>query len=56
MRLLLDTCAFLWITTAAKELTPTVRRVFSNSDNEIFLSSVSVWEIIVKYNLGWHKI
>lgn len=52
MRILLDTCAFLWITTDANVLTPTVRRVFSNSDNEVFLSSVSVWEIIVKYNLG----
>lgn len=52
MRLLLDTCAFLWITTDAKELGPNVRRVFSDPDNEVFLSSVSVWEIIVKYNLG----
>lgn len=52
MKILLDTCAFLWITSDAPELTATVRRVFSDCDNEIFLSSVSVWEMMVKYKLG----
>lgn len=52
MNILLDTCAFLWITTDAKELTKTAREIFSNSDNKTFLSCVSVWEIVIKNNLG----
>lgn len=52
MKILLDTCAFLWIAADAPELTKTVRNVFSNGENEVFLSSVSVWEIVVKHKLG----
>jgi len=52
MNILLDTCAFLWITTDAKQLTKKAREIFSNPDNKIFLSCVSVWEIIVKNNIG----
>lgn len=52
MKFLLDTCAFIWITTDAPELSKNARDIFINPDNEIFLSSVSVWEIIVKNSLG----
>ncbi len=52
MKLLLDTCAFLWIAQGSDRLTPTVRETFSSPDNTVFLSAVSVWEIFVKYNLG----
>jgi len=52
MKILLDTCAFIWITTDAPELSPKARDVFRNSENEMFLSSVSVWEIMVKNNIG----
>ncbi len=52
MRVLLDTCAFLWITTDAEELSDNARKIFSNPDNEIFLSCVSVWEILVKNGIG----
>ncbi len=51
MRLLLDTCSFIWITTGASELSDRARELFSSPDNEIFLSSVSVWEIVVKNRL-----
>lgn len=52
MKILLDTCAFIWITTDAPELSKKARDVFRNPENEIFLSSVSVWEIMVKNNIG----
>lgn len=52
MRILLDTCAFIWITTDAPELSQKARDVFRNPENEIFLSSVSVWEIMVKNGIG----
>lgn len=52
MKILLDTCAFLWLTTDAPELSEKARSLFQNTDNAVYLSSVSIWEIIVKYQLG----
>ncbi len=52
MKVLLDTCAFLWITTDDAQLSETARQIFKNPYNEIFLSSVSAWEIIVKNGIG----
>ncbi|HUG54121.1 MAG TPA: type II toxin-antitoxin system VapC family toxin [Vicinamibacteria bacterium] len=52
MRLLLDTCTFLWTVGGAKELSPRARDVFSDPANEVFLSAASAWEIAVKHRLG----
>jgi len=52
MRLLLDTCAFLWLILDDEQLTERVRDIFVDPDNEVFLSVVSAWEIAVKYAIG----
>lgn len=52
MKILLDTCAFLWLTTDAPELSDKAKILFQNTNNAVYLSSVSVWEIIVKHQLG----
>jgi len=52
VKVLLDTCAFLWITTDDAQLSESARQIFKNPNNEIFLSSVSAWEIIVKNGIG----
>ena len=52
MRLLLDTCTFLWIVADAPQLSPRARSLFQAPDNEVFLSAVSAWEIAVKHGLG----
>ena len=52
MKILLDTCTFLWISRDAPELSAAARKVFRDPDNEAFLSAVSVWELGVKYALG----
>lgn len=52
MRLLLDTCTFLWIIGGAKELSPGAREAFADPGNEAFLSAASAWEIAVKHRLG----
>jgi PIN domain nuclease of toxin-antitoxin system len=52
MRILLDTCTFLWIVSDAAELSKLSRELFREPSNEVFLSAVSVWEISVKYVLG----
>ncbi len=52
MKLLLDTCTFLWLISDATELSPPARRLFSDPANDVFLSVASSWEIIVKNQLG----
>ena len=52
MRLLLDTCTFLWITLESPELSVTARRLFEDPDNEVHLSVVSAWEIAIKSSRG----
>ncbi len=52
MNLLLDTATFLWVITDDPELSPRARELFVDSANEVYLSSVSAWEIAIKYSLG----
>lgn len=52
MRVLLDTCTFLWIAIEAPELSKAAREMFQDPDNDVYLSTVSAWEIVVKYGLG----
>ncbi len=52
MRLLLDTCIFLWYISGDKRLSDSLREMICDPENEVFLSSVSLWESIVKYQLG----
>ena len=46
MKLLLDTCTFLWLTTDDPELSHTAKLIFQDENNPVYLSSVSAWEII----------
>lgn len=52
MRLLLDTCTFLWIILDHPDLSSNARALFSSRENEVYLSSVSAWEISLKCALG----
>lgn len=52
MRLLLDTVTFLWVIDDAPELSAKARELFVDPGNEVYLSSVSAWEIAIKYGLG----
>lgn len=52
MRLLLDTCTFLWITAESPQLSFEALDLFTEPENEVYLSSVSTWEIAVKHDLG----
>jgi PIN domain nuclease of toxin-antitoxin system len=52
VNILLDTCTFLWIVSGSNELSDTARRLFSDPGNEVYLSVASVWEIVVKHQLG----
>ena len=52
MRLLLDTCTFLWILGEAPQLSFEALDLFTAPENDVYLSSVSTWEIAVKHSLG----
>ncbi|MBO1349806.1 MAG: type II toxin-antitoxin system VapC family toxin [Hormoscilla sp. GUM202] len=52
MNLLLDTHIFLWFITNDNRLADKYYDAISNLDNEIYLSVVSVWEAMIKYQLG----
>ncbi len=52
MKLLLDTCTFLWVVGDSPRLTLRVRELFQAPDNQVFLSAASAWEIAVKHELG----
>jgi len=52
LKLLLDTCTFLWITLDAPDLSRRARELFVDPANEICLSAVSVWEIMLKSSIG----
>ena len=52
MKILLDTCTFLWLISDAPQLSSTARAQFSDPENEAYLSAVSSWEIALKHDLG----
>ena len=52
MKLLLDTHIFLWLINKDKRLNQKFVEIFNNPDHEIFLSVVSLWECVIKYQLG----
>lgn len=52
MRILLDTCEFLWLVAGDAKLPPEVASAVRDPRNEVFLSAVSFWEISLKYSLG----
>ena len=52
MKLLLDTHIFLWCIAADLRLPLLFRDAIREPENEVFLSVASLWETIIKYNLG----
>ena len=52
MRILLDTCTFLWIVSESPRLSKTAAAVFLDRNNERYLSAASAWEIGIKHAAG----
>ncbi len=52
MKLLLDTCTFLWSIEGGAALSEAAKRALVDASNDVYLSSVSAWEIVVKHSLG----
>lgn len=52
MKLLLDTHIFLWLIDDSQRLSNEYRQIIQNPHNEKFLSVVSIWECVIKYQTG----
>jgi PIN domain nuclease of toxin-antitoxin system len=52
MKLLLDTCTFLWIALGDRALSRPAREAFVDPASEVYLSAISSWEIALKHALG----
>lgn len=52
MKILLDTHIFLWFISGDNRLSTVILDAIRDPDNEVYLSVVSIWEAIVKYQLG----
>ena len=52
MRLLLDTCTFLWLVDDHPSLTARAREAIVDPANDVYLSDASAWEIVIKHALG----
>ena len=52
MRLLLDTCTFLWLAADDPRLSARARADCRTMENVVYLSALSAWEIAIKHRLG----
>ena len=52
MKILLDTHIFLWLIDNDDRLKPEYLNQIKNPNNQVFLSVASVWECIIKYQIG----
>jgi len=52
MRLLLDTHILLWLIFSPEKVPSQWLPVLKNADNQLYISSLTCWEISLKYGLG----
>jgi PIN domain nuclease of toxin-antitoxin system len=52
MKILIDTCTFLWIASESPRLSATAAAIFLDRNNERYLSAASAWEIGIKHAVG----
>jgi PIN domain nuclease of toxin-antitoxin system len=52
MKILLDTHGFLWLIAGDVKMPELFRDAILDQSNDVFLSSASVWEAVIKHALG----
>ena len=52
MKLLLDSHTFLWWNNEPDKLSPRVLEMCKDSENALFVSVASIWELQIKFQLG----
>jgi PIN domain nuclease of toxin-antitoxin system len=48
VKLLLDSHLLVWVSSTSERLSSTARSLIRNSDNDLFFSAASVWELAIK--------
>jgi PIN domain nuclease of toxin-antitoxin system len=52
VKLLLDTATFWWIASGSNRVPERVAGLFADAANDVALSPVSIWELLVKHQIG----
>ncbi|MFI5385880.1 MAG: type II toxin-antitoxin system VapC family toxin [Fimbriimonadales bacterium] len=52
LKLLLDTCTFFWLAVESGRLSGRAKEVIGDQASDVFLSSISTWEIVSKHRTG----
>jgi len=52
VNILLDTCTLIWLTQEPERLSEKSKTIIENPDNELLVSHVSVWEMLLKTQAG----
>jgi len=56
MKVLLDTHVFIWLDTQPEKLSRTAMEICLDTDNQLYLSLASMWEMQIKVQLGKLKL
>jgi PIN domain nuclease of toxin-antitoxin system len=56
MQVLLDTHVFIWSITAPEKISPRAQQVFYDNSNVLLVSLISLWEIVIKEQVGKLKL
>jgi len=51
-KLMLDTHVLLWAIGSSDKLSPHIAEQISNRENEVFVSAITLWEIVLKQSIG----
>lgn len=52
MSILLDTHLLIWLIAASERLPATAREAVENSNNQLFFSAASIWELAIRQSTG----
>lgn len=52
MRFLLDTCVVIWYFSGSDSIPEKIRDLLTDPDNEVYISDVSILEVVIKYMAG----
>ena len=52
MKLLIDSCTFIWLCAEPKHLSATAKKALQKKENSLYLSEVSIMEICFKHTSG----
>lgn len=52
MKILLDTHIFLWYIAGDENLTEKLKKIITDTQNEVYISVISIWECVIKQQIG----